>query len=575
MRRSIWILCVLAIALPTALTAQRTLLSAPGKGSDPDPFRIAAGSTFSASAPSGHRAEIALAATTERRQIVEELDEAQRLIQGNYAGGPKPRTEELTRSALTSLLHQLDPHSNFYDRSEWKALLDEQRSGYAGIGASLSTFARNSSVDTYIVSTFERTPARLAGLHFGDRIVAINGTNVEGRSTEETRDKIRGPIGTIVRITVERPDTGQRETVTVKRAIVEQPSVPDAYIIKPGVGYIDLSEGFSYTTDTEFGNALLKLKRAGMTSAIVDLRGNGGGLVDQAVKVAERFLPKGTLIVSQHGRTSADDLEWVSSNTAAETMPLVLLVDENTASASEIVAGAFQDRDRAIIVGERTFGKGLVQNVIDLPFKTGLTLTAARYYTPSGRSIQRDYEQISRYQYFSHLTPSADIGLPYYEAKTLTDRRVYGGNGISPDVSSEPVLMNAQQLALLDPIFAYANDLINGRVPGFESYAQYRTRQSSNTLDLSAMDLSDELISRLGNYKTADGAAISPKTITRDMDFIRSRLRHHLATSSVGSTLAKRVLNDSDPQIKAAIRGLPAAAELERAAEKAIRSGRK
>ena len=135
--------------------------------------------------------------------------------------------------------------------------------------------------------------------------------------------------------------------------------------------------------------------------------------------------------------------------------------------------------------------------------------------------------------------------------------------------------MNAQQLALLDPIFAYANDLINGRVPGFESYAQYRTRQSSNTFDLSAMDLSDELISKLGIYKTADNAAISPKTITRDMDFIRSRLRHHLATSSVGSTLAKRVLNDIDPQIKAAIRAIPAAAELERAAEKAIRSGRK
>ena len=561
--------------MPTAVAGQRSL-GLPSTGpTDTDPFRIAAGSSFSASAPAGRRAEAAAAAAAERRKIVADLSEAERLIQDNYAGGPRPGLDALTKNALTSLLHQLDPHSNFYDRSQWKELLDEQRSGYAGIGASLSSFARGSSVDTYIVSTFDRTPARLADLRFGDRIVAVNGVSVEGDPIESTRDKIRGQIGTIVRITVERADSGRRETVSIKRAIVEQPSVPDAYIIERGVGYIDLSEGFNYTTDAEFGEAISKLKRSGMTSLVIDLRGNGGGLVDQAVKVAGRFLPKGTLIVSQRGRTAADGLEWVSNSVLPETVPLVLLVDENTASASEIVAGAFQDRDRALIVGEKTFGKGLVQNVIDLPFRTGLTLTAARYYTPSGRSIQRDYSHVSRYQYFSHITPSSDIGLPYFEAKTLTDRRVFGGDGIVPDVNSPADLMTSRQLALLDPIFAFANDLVNGRVTGFAAVTRTGSASKPDARELPIPELADGIIDRLAQYKTAGGTAISPEMIAQEREFIRARLRHHIATAAVGSTLAKRVLNGIDPQIKAAISSLPAAAALNRSAERAIRSERK
>lgn len=575
MRRSIWVLCTIALALPLAVAAQRSLGLPSGNPSDADPFRIASGSSFSASAPAGRRAELAAAAAAERRKIVDQLSEAERLIQSNYAGGPKPGLDSLTKNALTSLLHQLDPHSNFYDRSQWKELLDEQRSGYAGIGASLSSFARGAAADTYIVSTFERTPARLADLRFGDRIVAVNGVSVEGSPIEETRDKIRGPIGTVVRITVERADSGRRETLTIRRAIVEQPSVPDAYVIERGIGYIDLSEGFTYTTDAEFGTAIARLKSAGLTSLIIDLRGNGGGLVDQAVKVAGRFLPNGTLIVSQLGRTASDRLEWVSSSVSPETMPLVLLVDENTASASEIVAGAFQDRDRAIIVGEKTFGKGLVQNVIDLPFRTGLTLTAARYFTPSGRSIQRDYSNIGRYEYFSHLTPLSDIGQPYFEAKTLTGRRVLGGDGIVPDVNSSPELMTSQQIALLDPMFAFANDLVNGRLGGLAAMPMSNLLTSTDTRGSSIPDLPDSVIGRLVEYRTSDGTAVSAATITREREFIRARLRHHIATASFGSTLAKRILNEIDPQIKAAIRAIPAAADLKRAADRAIRSASK
>jgi carboxyl-terminal processing protease len=263
-----------------------------------------------------------------------------------------------------------------------------------------------------------------------------------------------------MRLTVERASNNRVETVEMRRGRVPQPSIPDAYILRPGIGYIDLSEGFNYTTYTELDTAVQDLKRSGMRSLILDLRGNGGGIVNQAVKVAERFLPSGTLILTQQGRARIDNRTWRSANPRAETMPLVVLVDENTASASEIVAGAFQDDDRALIVGDKTFGKGLVQGVIDLPGGTGLTLTAARYLTPSGRSIQRDYSKIDLYDYFNHKTPAADIDNPYFEARTATNRPVFGGDGIEPDEVIKSDTLSNVQVGLLDTIFAFSREAV-------------------------------------------------------------------------------------------------------------------
>ncbi|MEO6050206.1 MAG: S41 family peptidase [Pyrinomonadaceae bacterium] len=192
-----------------------------------------------------------------------------------------------------------------------------------------------------------------------------------GKDSNVVRDKIRGGSGTIFRLTVERSATNRIETIEISRNRVPQPSIPDAYILRHGTGYIDLSEGFNYTTSDEFDAALQQLKRGGMRSLVLDLRGNGGGIVDQAIKVAEKFLPAGTLTLTQRGRTRIDNRVWKSTNTNPDQMPLVVLVNGQTASASEIVAGAFQNDDRAMIVGEKTFGKGLVQSVIDLPGSTG------------------------------------------------------------------------------------------------------------------------------------------------------------------------------------------------------------
>ncbi|MEQ1923471.1 MAG: S41 family peptidase, partial [Pyrinomonadaceae bacterium] len=403
-------------ALAAGMPAQRPTLNAP-----PEPFSIKRGSTFAASGGSTTIPPNAEPETKTSR-IAAEIRDAEDIIARYHIDGRKISRAEMTTNALTGALHTLDPHSNFHDANDWKDLLDEQKSGYTGIGVTIANFERSGVLDTFILATNPGSPAFRAQLRYGDKIVAINGEKMTGKASDDVRDRIRGANGSVFRMSVERAATGRVETVEIRRGRVSQPSIPDAYILRPGVGYIELSEGFNYTTSDEFDTAIRSLKQQGMRSLVLDLRNNGGGIVDQAVKVAEKFLPAGTLILSQKGRSRIDNREWRSTNTNPETMPLVVLVNEDTASASEIVAGAFQDNDRAMIVGYKTFGKGLVQSVLDLPGNTGLTLTTARYLTPSGRSIQRDYSKIDLYDYFKHTQTAAGAVAPSIAMRTVTDR---------------------------------------------------------------------------------------------------------------------------------------------------------
>lgn len=565
------ILCAvltLAAICPAAVFAQKPTAEPRSNLVGSEPFTINSGRTFEASSPgttAGSRSSGSVAA---RNRILDNLREAETIIGENYIDGKKITAAALTKSALTSMLHTLDPHSNFFDRNEWKELLDEQQSGYAGIGTTFAAFVRDGVTNTYILATFPATAARRAGLQFGDRITAVNGTLATGRSEDDIRDMIRGAAGTIVRLEVERASTGRIETVELRRGVVPQPSIPDFYIISPGIGYIDLSEGFNYTTNDEFSAALRELHKQGMTSLVLDLRGNGGGIVEQAVKVAERFLPAGSLILSQRGRTVADSREWLSSNNAPETMPLVVLVDENTASASEIVAGALQDSDRAIIVGEKTFGKGLVQDVIDLPYKSGLTLTAARYYTPTGRSIQRDYSEIGRYEYFNHRELAYDIDKPYYEARTITNRKMLGGDGIAPDEPIQAEHLTPIQSALIDPIFYFVRDIIGGRVDGFQVWPE---TAATGRKRIAATDFTvdDRLVEKFAAYVGESRfPGVTRSIIRTESDFIRVRIRYNFALSALGSVTAMQVLKDADRQVERAVEALPRAAKLTQLAAK-------
>ena len=550
---------ILAVILSAAFSNSAQLRSPLFEPSEP--FRITTGSTFSASGRGSARVN---PATTKR--ISDDLREAQAIILGNHIGTKDLDPASMSKSALTEMLHSLDPHSNYHDRTEWKELLDEQKSGYTGIGATIVDFSNGRFSDTYVISVAPNSPAAAARLSFGDRIMAINGQNMSGMGSAAVRDGIRGEIGTKVRITIERAESLRIETIDIRRNSVSHPSVPDAYILRPGVGYIALTEGFSYTTADEFGRAVRDLKRQGMRSLIIDLRGNGGGILEQAVKVAERFLPAGTEIVSQRGRSPLDNQSWRSRAVSPESMPLVVLVNSGTASASEIVAGAFQDDDRAIIVGEKTYGKGLVQTVLDLPAGAGLTLTTARYFTPSGRSIQRDYSSVNLYDYYNHKLSTSAIDTPFFEARTVTNRRVFGGDGIQPDELVTGDQLTGVQHALLDPIFLFARDLVNGRVPGHEEYSRgealnaKRITPDELSIPSSVLAAFTDSLLRNANYRYAR------KDLEDQQAFIKLRLRNYVVMASFGSTIANQVMIDSDRQVEKAISALPQAARLQQMA---------
>lgn len=293
-----------------------------------EPFNLNTGSSFTASGGSAD-------SNSRHSAISAEILEAEEIIRRHHIDGRKIEIKDLTRSTINGALRTLDPHSNYFDPAEWKEMLEDERSGYTGIGASIANFERGGRSATYILATFPGSAALKGKLKFGDKIVAVNGTNVLGKASDFVRNKLRGPDGTSLKVTVEHSATNRLETVELRRGRVPQPSIPDSYILRPGIGYISLTEGFNFTTNDEFDAALKMLHRQGMTSLIVDLRGNGGGIVEQAVKVASKFLPAGTVILTQRGRSRIDNRVWRSENPKPETLPLVLLVDENTASASD------------------------------------------------------------------------------------------------------------------------------------------------------------------------------------------------------------------------------------------------
>jgi carboxyl-terminal processing protease len=397
-------------------------------------FKIAEGSTFSASGSTDRAAKPRSPAVA---AIVNDIDEAFEIVRQKFAASSKLNEELVVASSINRMLQELDPHSSYYTRQEFRELNDGHRGQYFGLGVSVSNFTKDGEIGAYVLSVTKGSPAERAGLKFGDRIVKVGDRDVRETDAISVRGLLRGPEGSMVTVIVERAGETLLQTFSARRAKVHQPSIPAAFMFDRGIGYIALTEGFNYTTAAEFNEALDRLKVQGMKSLIVDLRGNGGGIIEQAIMIAERFLPLGSVIVSQRGRYPLENRIWRSNSRKPETMPLVLLVDENTASASEIIAAAMQDNDRATIVGARTFGKGLVQDVVPLEDGSGIVLTSERYYAPSGRSIQREYSDSSLYDYFRHVSKGALIDKPSFASRTNKGRIVYGGDGIAPDIQIE------------------------------------------------------------------------------------------------------------------------------------------
>jgi carboxyl-terminal processing protease len=528
-----------------------------------EPFSISRGKSFSAS-PAHSKNASGVKTQIGANEITEDFAEALEIIRNNHIGGKTFDNNDLTKQSVAGMLRSLDPHSNYFDRAEYEDLLTDQKSEYFGIGATIVNYEKNRQTETYIISTFPDSTAERARLRFGDKILAVDGKTVSGLDSAVVRDKVRGKIGSTVRLMIERADTKRVEIFEIKRNRVPQPSLPDAYLLRAGIGYVDLTEGFNYTTAEELNVALKELHIQGMKSLIVDLRGNPGGILDQAVKVAEKFLPAGSQIVSQRGRFRIDNRQWNSANKNAETLPLVVLVDENSASASEIVAGALQDFDRAMIVGEKTFGKGLVQSVINLPYGSGLTLTTARYFTPSGRSIQRDYENSGNYDYFNHK-----VSLPAQEknktaSRTVTGRKVFGGDGILPDETVKSAKLNASEISLLDPIFFFATEVTSGRIKNFENYKiTTKFNRYGQRIKPSDFPVTDELLAAFKTFIANDeNWKLNISKLENEKEFIKTRLRYNLVMAAFGSVSANQVLTEQDAQVAKAIEFLPRAGQL-------------
>jgi carboxyl-terminal processing protease len=384
------------------------------------------------------------------------------------------------------------------------------------------------------------------------------------------RDKIRGPRGSVVKITVERASDKRRQTVEITRDAVPQPSIPDTYIVRPGVGYIDMTRGFNYTTTDELQEALEQLQKKGMTSLVLDLRNNPGGFLDQAIHVAEVFLPSGQLILTQKGRNGLRDNTYESRNTTPNLTPLVILINENTASASEIVAGAMQDHDRALIVGKTSFGKGLVQSIIPLEFGAGLTLTSAKYYTPSGRLIQRDYSNGGFYDYYTHggsnrLDQKDDSTKPAGpEKKTDTGRAVYGGGGIAPDENVGARTITAAQRRLLNPLFGFSRELVNGRISGFDTFKVPGPIDFNHELQSSDFVVTESLYKAFKAFVAGDSQfkSLLP-LVDHNRSFVELQLRFNVVTAAYGRVSADRVfITSDDPQLARALDVLPRAKDL-------------
>ncbi|HXE34898.1 MAG TPA: S41 family peptidase [Verrucomicrobiae bacterium] len=475
------------------------------------------------------------------RQFANVLD----VVQANYAESVDV-DKAVYQGAIPGMLRVLDPHSNFFDARQFALLREDQRGKYYGVGMVVAP--RESK--TVVVQPYVGAPAFNAGIRPGDVIMKVDDKATDGLTTTDVADMLKGPKGTVVKITVSREGYEQQLVFTVTRDEIPRHSVDIAFMLKPGVGYIRLS-GFNETTDREIADALRQLNAPSLDGLILDMRGNPGGLLNEAVAVSDMFLDKGQLIVSHHGRSSPNRPYIAIRGNQGMTTPLVILVNGNSASATEIVSGAVQDHDRGLIVGETTFGKGLVQTVQPLSENTGLALTTARYYTPSGRLIQRDYKSISLYEYhYERKVPEH----PTEVRLTDSGRQVTGGGGITPDiVVTAPKLNHFQEnLFRADVFYPY-----EGGVGGFTRF--YMGNKPVVTREFEA---NDDVMKTFREFLTKHNVRYTEPDMSENLDWVKRKIRQEVLVSNFGMQEGFKVQLEADPQVQKAVEAIPQARAL-------------
>src|ERR1035441_3255907 len=346
----------------------------------------------------GPRIRVAAAASAEDVTDVDasakSFTQVYAVVEQNFADKPDP-DKAIYKGAIPGMLRTLDPHSNFFDPHDFEALKDEQHGHYYGVGMTVQ--GRNGK--TIVIAPFKASPAYKAGIRPGDIISKVNGASTDNLDTTKVADMLKGPRGTPVDILILREGTPEPLSFHVIRDEITRESVRDAFWVKPGIAYVEI-EQFIENTGRDLQATLDKMGQNNIKGLVLDLRFNPGGLLNEGIAVSDQFLNKGDVVVSHHGHASPEKIYYAQHGNHGRNYPIVVLVNHLSASAAEIVSGALQDHDRAWILGETTFGKGLVQTVFPLAENTGLALTTYRYYTPSGRLIQRDYTNVSFFDYY-------------------------------------------------------------------------------------------------------------------------------------------------------------------------------
>ncbi|MBP1605089.1 MAG: ctpA [Acidobacteria bacterium] len=469
-------------------------------------------------------------------------------------------TERVVYSAINGMLQTLDPHSSFLDPRTYAQLRERQEGRYYGLGITIQVI----DGDITVVALFEGSPAYRRGVRRGDVIARIKGADTKGWTSDRAVRELRGPRGSTVGISLRRQGYDQLIDLTVERDEINIPTIQGAFMVDAQTGYVRLRD-FSETTDRDLGRAIEELKASGMRQLMLDLRDNPGGPLDQAIKVSNRFLSRGDMIVYTRGRVPNSDQDYRATEPPSVAgLPIVVLVNRNSASAAEIVAGALQDHDRAFVVGETTFGKALVQSIYRISQGAGLALTTARYYTPSGRLIQRPWDG-SFDEYLSY-TMREQQGQRAHEPDQLkyTDsgRKVFGGGGVEPDVHvAGPVEgFNPTRFGRL----LYARQF-------FASFAERFSAEGDTRINVAGHDrryvprgfeVSDAIVSDFRAYLEGRRVRIDEEAFAKDREFVRAMIRYEIDLALFSVEDARRHLVATDPQAQFALAQFPEAIKL-------------
>ena len=473
------------------------------------------------------------------------------ILQARDAYGVDVPYRDLVYASINGMVRTLDPHTNFLTPEALSNMRERQQSSYFGLG--LLVGMRNGQLT--VISPLEGSPAARLGVRAGDVISLIAGEPSEKLSLDEAVQRLKGPKGTQVTITLLRRGLEKPIELTVTRAEIPQTTVRYAYMLEPGTGYILLTD-FARASGDEVATAIKKLKADGMKRLLLDLRNNGGGLLDQAIDIADQFLPKDSLVVETRGRTRDSFQQFNAAGNHPDLgIPVVVLVNNGTASASEIVSGSIQDHDVGVIVGVPTWGKGLVQSVYNLSYGAGIALTTAKYYTPSGRLIQRDYSSYLDYIYHpdgDDTKATEKLAPTGPEFATDLGRKVYGGGGITPDVfvQAEDLPAYAQFLFTRNAFFDYAAERNNRALPPSKDWqpGPEVLTDFEAWLEREKVSTKDEVDKAMADEKTRE--------------FILRQVRYEMFNGAFGLEAGHRVLAGGDIQVQTALRQFDKAAGL-------------